>query len=118
MGLITINAEKKAAIDLRKMEAEADAWFASAIAAGFTSPTSGVTLNLTDADVALLTGNFVLAKEAAAMELPLPPVIDAHGTPHNLSLQELTELMLEYGQHRAALSAEYAGRRAGNITEE
>lgn len=118
MGLISINAEKKEAIDLRKRESEADAWFASAIAAGFTSPTSDITLNLTDADVALLTGNFVLAKEAAALEMPLPPVIDAHGVPHTLTLQDLTTLMLEYGQHRAALSAEYAARRAGTNMEE
>lgn len=113
MALVSINADKKAEIDSKRVAADADQWFAAAIAAGFTSESTGISLGLTDSDVALLTGNFVLAKEAAAMELPIPAVIDTNGTPHTLTLQELTALMLEYGQHRAALSAEYSARRSG-----
>ena len=63
-------------------------------------------------DVTLLTGNFVLAKEAAAMNLPIPPVIDAVGGVHEMGIDDLTELMLLYGQARAALSVEYAARKA------
>jgi hypothetical protein len=53
-----------------------------------------------------------LAKEAAAAELPLPPVIDTDGVAHQLSISELTALMLAYGAHRAAISTEYAARKA------
>jgi hypothetical protein len=53
-----------------------------------------------------------LAKEAAMLELPLPQIVDAAGVAHTLTMQELTGLMLAYGQYRAGLSAEYASRKA------
>lgn len=115
MAIVNINAEKKAEIDaaLAALHAaqEADLWYADQVMVGFTS-TSGIRLGISTEDVALLTGNYVLAKEADNLSLPLPPVIDADGESHSLSLPELTALMLEYGQHRAGVSAEYAQRKA------
>ena len=111
MSVITLNTATKAEID-RKIALEAvDAWFAGEVAKGFATE-DGWKLGLTESDVTLLTGQFVLAKEAAAASLPLPPVIDTEGTAHSLSLAELTALMLAYGGHRAALSTEYATRKA------
>lgn len=90
---------------------DVERWFAAEIAKGFTSST-GITLGLGGSDVSLLTGNFVLAKEADSLGMALPPVFDTSGTAHALTMEELTALMLEYGQHRAELSAEFARRKA------
>lgn len=111
MGIVTIDPVKKAAIDRAKAAREVDAWFAGEVANGFTTE-DGWKLGLTESDVTLLTGQFVLAKEADAAGLDLPPVIDTAGVPHSLTLAELTALMLAYGGHRAALSTEYAARKA------
>lgn len=112
MGRIVVNQEAAVAIAKQKALRAVDDWFAESIAAGFVAP-SGFTLGLTDADVALLTGNFVLSKEAAAMGSPLPPIIDAAGVAHQIpDIEDLTALMVAYGGHRAAISAEYAARRA------
>jgi hypothetical protein len=111
MGLVTVDPAKKAAIDRVKALAAVDAWFRSEVAKGFTTA-SGWKMGLAESDVTLLTGQFVLAKEASAADLPLPPVIDTAGVPHTLTLAELTALMLAYGAHRAALSTEYAVRKA------
>ena len=111
MRLVTIDPAKKAAIDKAKAVADLDQWFADQIAAGFTTG-EGWKLGLSESDVTLLTGQFVLAKEAAAAGLDLPPVVDMEGAAHQLSLAELTALMLAYGGHRAALSTEYATRKA------
>jgi hypothetical protein len=86
-------------------------WFKEQLAAGFTA-SRGFRLGLSTEDVALLTGNFVLAKSGAELGLPLPPVIDMDGISHTFaSIEELTFLMLEYGQYRANLSAVYASRK-------
>lgn len=111
MPLITVDPAKKAAIDKAKALRDVDAWFAGEIAKGFTTE-DGWKLGLSESDVTLLTGQFVLAKEAANADLDLPPVIDTDGVPHALTLPELTALMLGYGGHRAALSTEYAARKA------
>lgn len=89
-----------------------DEWFAAQIEAG--CPTSaGFTLSLTANDVALLTGSYVLAKAAAELGMPLPPIVDKTGQPHYLpDLASLTQIMLEYGQYRAGLSVVYAARKA------
>lgn len=107
---VTIDATKKKKIDdavsAAERRANADAWMAGQIEKGFVS-SEGVPLGLTNEDVLLLTGNFVLAREAAALDLPLPAVIDANGSSHQLGIDDLTAVMLEYGQHRAKLSADY-----------
>jgi hypothetical protein len=111
MGIITIDPAKKAAIDTTKARAELDRWFADKVIEGFTTE-GGWRLGIEPNDVTLLTGQFVLAKEADAAGLPLPPVIDMAGAAHQLSMSDLTALMLAYGQYRAELSAEYSQRKA------
>lgn len=112
MGRIVVNPQALAAITAQKELRAVDDWFNNAIAAGFTTQ-DGITLGLAESDVTLLTGNFVLSKEAAAINAPLPPLIDAHGVAHPIaSIEDLTAIMLAYGQHRATLSAEYAARKA------
>ena len=117
--VVSLDEEKKAVIDARLAAEHAvvefDTWWIEQVEQGFRS-SGGILLGLTTEDVTLLTGNFVLAKEAAALSLDLPPVIDKDGVPHSLDLEDLTALMLEYGQHRAALSAEYATRKAAILT--
>jgi hypothetical protein len=118
MGIVTIDPAKKAVIDREKRLAAVQAWFDSEIAAGFETA-DGWKLGLSQADVTLLTGNFVLAKEAAALGMPVPPVIDTDGVAHEMDeIEELTAIMLAYGQYRATLSAEYATRRAAAIAGE
>jgi len=82
------------------------------IDAGWTTP-YGWKLGLTIQDITLLTGAFILAKEAQTMGLASSGVIvDTDGLAHELSVADLTGLMLQYGQARAALSAEYAAAKA------
>ena len=71
----------------------------------------GFNLGITAQDVSLLVGLFVLAKEASAMGLNPPPVIDMNGGIHTFTMQELTMLMLQYGQARSQISATDATRR-------
>jgi hypothetical protein len=75
---------------------------------GWTTP-SGWKLGINTQDVALLTGAFTLCKEASSLGMTDPvSIIDMDGDAHALSLPELTSLMLQYGQARAALSSDYA----------
>lgn len=110
MSNIFIDPAKKAKIDKEIYLKGVDEWFNNQISSGFTT-NYGWKLGLMDADVTLLTGAFVLAKQADEMGLPLPQIVDMNNVPHSLSLSEMTELMLLYGNHRAALSAEYAERK-------
>lgn len=71
----------------------------------------GFKLGLTTQDVSLLVGLFVLAKEGAVLGLEPPPIIDTDGNSHQLTMQELTMLMLQYGSARAELSKTYASRK-------
>jgi hypothetical protein len=114
MGVITLNEEKVAEIDQRIAVEGVDRWFAEQVSAGFDTG-MGFTLGLAESDVALLTGNYVLAKEADALGSDIPPVIDVSGAPHSLNLEELTTVMLAYGSHRASLSQEYSTRKAAAI---
>lgn len=78
------------------------------INAGWTT-TYGWKLGLSNNDVTLLTGVFILAKEAASMNIPNPiNIVDTEGMTHSLTLQEFTILMLQYGQYRSMLSSQYA----------
>jgi hypothetical protein len=116
MSRVTLNQAVVDEVNQAVRHAVADTWFAEQVAEGFES-SGGIKLGLADSDITLLTGNFVLAKEASALELGVPPVFDTDGKAWPLTIQELTALMLEYGQHRAALSAEYTLRR-NNVEEE
>lgn len=78
---------------------------------GWETP-SGWKLGIDTQDVTLLTGLFILAKEAASLGMTDPvTIIDTDGQSHNLTLLELTNLMLQYGSARAILSTQYANRR-------
>lgn len=80
-------------------------------------------LGLSASDVALLSGAFALAKEAAALGLPIPPIITKEDNQINFaSIQEMTALLLQYGAARSLMSAEFAARRravanAATLTE-
>ena len=101
--------------DLRAKNAQLrliEASWQATIAAGWTTP-YGWKLGLTPQDITLLTGAFILAKEAQTMGLASSGVIvDTDGLAHELSVADLTGLMLQYGQARAALSAAYAASKA------
>lgn len=100
--------EKIRLVALEQLDKE----WAETLKAGWETP-YGWKLGIDISDVTLLTGAYMLAKEAAALNLPLPEIIDMDGVPHTFNdIQELTALMLQYGQARAALSAEYAARKA------
>lgn len=110
--VVSVDPALKAAVDKRLAADAVEAWFANAISEGFATE-GGWTLSLTDADVALLTGNFVLAQAAASMGMPLPQIIDRNGVAHTMpTLSEFTSVMLAYGNYRASLSAEYASRKS------
>lgn len=69
-------------------------------------------LGLSASDVALYSGAFALAKEAAALGLPIPPIITKEDNQINFSsIQEMTALLLQYGAARSLMSAEFAARR-------
>jgi hypothetical protein len=112
MGRIGIDPVKKREIDKTIALRDLDIWFQGELAKGM--PTAGGwKLGLRTDDVTLLTGNYVLAKEAAALGMPIPPIVDANGVPHPMEgIEELTAIMLAYGQYRASLSQEYATRKA------
>lgn len=81
------------------------------ITSGWPTP-YGWKLGLTSNDISLLTGNFILAKEAYSMGLGDSfVVVDTDGMAHELNLADLTALMLQYGQTRALLSTQYANTR-------
>lgn len=78
---------------------------------GWTTP-YGWKMGITTQDVALLNGNFTLAKEAATLGITDPIfIIDTDGESHEFNLQDLTMLMLQYGQARAMLSSQDAAKR-------
>jgi hypothetical protein len=92
--------------------AQLDAWFNEQIASGFTT-TAGFTLGLSGADITLLSGNYILAQAASAAGLPIPAVIDKNQVSHKItSINELTALMVEYGNYRANLSQLFSEKKA------
>lgn len=69
----------------------------------------GWKLGLENNDVTLLTGAFLLAKEAYSLGLGNEAIIiDAAGVSHSIPLNDLTLIMLAYGQYRTTLSSEYS----------
>ena len=80
----------------------------------------GYHLGITSSDVALLVGVFSLAKEAAALGLPLPNLISMENTAIVFSsIEEMTTVLLEYGQARSILASTFADKRKAveNATE-
>ena len=72
----------------------------------------GYHLGITPSDVALIVGVFSLAKEAAALGLELPHLISMANTPIGFAtIQEMTTLLLQYGQARSNMASSFAARR-------
>ena len=72
----------------------------------------GYHLGITPSDVALIVGVFSLAKEAAALGLELPHLISMANTPISFTtIQEMTTLLLQYGQARSNMASSFAARR-------
>lgn len=72
----------------------------------------GFFLGISPEDVALLVGAFNLAREAAALNLPLPFIIAKDNSSVQFAtLAEMTILMLRYGQARSQLSSDFAAKR-------
>lgn len=95
---------------LEKLE-DVDKEWRTTLENGWTTP-YGWKMGISTQDVALLNGNFTLAKEAATLGITDPVfVIDTEGESHEFNLQDLTMLMLQYGQARAALSSQDAAKR-------
>lgn len=92
---------KLAAIESEWMQLEATGW-----------DCGNGHLGLSASDVALYSGAFALAKEAAALGLPIPPIITKEDNQINFaSIQEMTALLLQYGAARSLMSADFAARR-------
>jgi len=69
-------------------------------------------LGMTAEDVALLSGAFALAKEASSLGLPLPSLISLQNTLISFeNIQQFTQMMLQYGAARSAISTQYANLR-------
>ena len=72
----------------------------------------GYHLGITPSDVALIVGVFSLAKEAAALGLELPHLISMANTHIGFTtIQEMTLLLLQYGQARSNMASSFAARR-------
>jgi|LakMenE18May11ns_1017448.scaffolds.fasta_scaffold9447685_2 hypothetical protein len=94
---------------LKKLQ-EIDIWWKNVINQGWETP-YGWKLGLNTEDITLLTGIFTLSKEAAELGITEDIfIIDTEGNSHALNLQDLTSLMLQYGQARTLLSKTYAQR--------
>lgn len=104
----------KPAFEILRQQAlqQLDAIWQDTIRTGWQTPL-GWNLGLDIADVTLLTGAFLLLKESVALGLATTiDIIDIAGVPHTLDLPTFTQIMLAYGQQRAALSAVDAAVRA------
>jgi hypothetical protein len=101
------NLEKLKEIKLKEVDEE----WNTTVQYGWTTP-YGWKMGVSIQDVSLLSANFVLAKEAVTLGISDPVfIIDTEGESHAFNFQDLTVLMLQYGQARAALSAEDSVKR-------
>ena len=73
---------------------------------------NGYHLGITPSDVALIVGVFSLAREAAAMGLPLPGLISTeNNTIEFETVQDMTVLLMYYGKARSDMANAFAARR-------
>lgn len=94
-------------LKIKKIEVLDNLW-KNKLTIGWQTP-AGYRLGVDISDVALLNGAFTLAKEASNIGLTDPiNIVDLDGQSHSMSLQDLTILMLQYGQARSSLSNSYA----------
>lgn len=101
------NLDKLKEIKLKEVDEE----WNSIVQDGWTTP-YGWSMGVSIEDVSLLSANFVLAKEAVSLGISDPVfIIDTEGESHAFNLEDLTPLMLQYGQARALLSSQDASKR-------
>jgi hypothetical protein len=106
-SLVNISLEQAKSNKLQNIEQE---WLALE-KTGWDSG-QGYYLGITPSDVALLVGVFSLAKEAAALGLELPNLISMANTPISFTtIEEMTLLLLQYGQARSNMASSFAARR-------
>jgi hypothetical protein len=90
--------------------AQIDAEWGQTIAQGWDSG-QGI-LGISAEDVALLSANFSMAKEAANLGYPIPPIITVDSQEISFSdIQTMTVFMLQYGEYRSSISKTFAARR-------
>lgn len=100
--LIVLKQEKLKQIDADWVALEQTGWDSG----------QGFNLGIASSDVALLVGVFSLAKEAAAMGLPIPSIIAMNNSVVNFStIDEMTLLLLRYGAARSQMSEDFAAKR-------
>lgn len=100
--LIVVKQEKLKQIDAEWVTLEQTGWDSG----------QGFNLGIASSDVALLVGVFSLAKEAAAMGLPIPSIIAMNNSVVNFStIDEMTLLLLRYGAARSQMSEDFAAKR-------
>jgi hypothetical protein len=69
-------------------------------------------LGITPNDVALISGAFALAKEAANLGLPIPSLVTIENNELSFNtINEMLQLMLLYGQARSQMSTQIASKR-------
>lgn len=69
-------------------------------------------LGITPNDVALISGAFALAKEAANLDLPIPSLVTIENNELSFNtITEMLQLMLLYGQARSQMSTQIAAKR-------
>lgn len=94
----------------RKLQAINNEWIIVE-KAGWNSG-KGYHLGITPSDVALIVGVFSLAREAAAMGLPLPGLISTeNNTIEFETIQDMTVLLMYYGKARSDIANAFAARR-------
>lgn len=92
---------------LEATQQELEAWYTGAISEGFAAP-DGWKLGLEDDDSIALMVTHSVAKECDARGLELPMVRDRRGRLHQFdSLEQLTDLVIDYIQHRAMILKHY-----------
>lgn len=69
----------------------------------------GWKLGLNNSDITLLSGAFLLAKEASSLGLSQDAtIVDTDGISHTISITDFTNLMLQYGEYRSQISTTYS----------
>lgn len=99
-------------LEEKKLEklAQIDAEWEQTLAQGWDSG-QGI-LGISASDVALLSGNFAMAKEAANLGYPIPSIITLNDQEIAFSdIQSMTIFMLQYGEYRSSISKTFAARR-------
>lgn len=88
-----------------------DLWWNNQINNGFET-SYGWRLGLRNDDIVLLSGAFLLAKEASSLGLSQEAIImDNQGVSHTISINDFTILMLQYGGYRSQLSLNYSNKK-------